>query len=402
MKNTLFIAIILVYSIGSAFAQSNQFLTAFNNVNEYVAGERQNSDLIIQALEAINQTTKNEKMMLKGKTWYYKGIINQLIFESEELSSQHPKALFESSAGYQKALSIEDSKFKFQKESVQNIANVAIQLYNKGVELYSMGDYDGAYDHFMEVKAIKEFLDGKEIENNVDVDNALFNAALSAYKMDKKEESMTILEQLIEMEYDNAAIYQVMASYQKEDGDNAAAMEVLEKGLARYPENLNLLIDQLNIYLAEDRATEAIEKMEQAIQLDPTNAQLYFALANTYEKTENRDKAEESYKKAIELDPEYVDAYNNLGALYFHEAEEVNQEIEGVTGFSKADIAKVEKLEEKRNAIYLEAVPHLEKASEIDPSRKDILLALKKIYAKTGKLDEAKAVKAKIDKLDAQ
>lgn len=381
-------------------AQSNKFLNAFNNVNEYVATERTNSDLLLDALQAINETAGNESMALKGKTWYYKGLINQLIFESEELSSQHPKALFEASSAYQKALSIDDKKFKLQKEAVQNISNLSIHLYNTGVKHYSMNNFDGAYDHFMEVKAIKAFLDSKEIENTVDVDNATFNAALSAYKLENKEEAVKILEELIEMNYDNAAIYQVMASYKKDEGDNEAAMKVLEQGLTRYPENLNLLIEQLNIYLAEDRATEAIVKMEKAIELDPGNAQLYFALANTYEKTENQDKAEASYKKAIELDAKYVDAYNNLGALYFHEAEKVNEDIEGIKGFSKAEIAKVKKLEEDRNNIYLKAVPYLEKASEIDPSRKDILQALRKIYAKTGQLEKSKAVKVQIDKME--
>jgi len=388
--------IILIFTATTIQAQSNKFLSAFNNVTEYQSTEEKDTDLLLEALEAINETTLHETMKEKGKTWYYKGLINHLIFENQEISSQHPAAVFEAVASYKKALSMDDSKFRNEKEAENNLFNLSVHLYNAGVQLYTMNDYDNAYKHFNEVKQIKEFFEARGSEKKVDDTDATYNAALSLFKLGKGEEAKAILLELIDKEYDSPAIYQILASFYTDEGDNEKGLEILGKGIERYPANIALLIDELNIYLKEDREAEAIEKMENAATIDSTNAQIYYALGVAYDGVKDFDKSEVAYLKAVELDSVYYNAWNNLGALFFNQGIEINNEL---ADNMKLTDSQYKSMTNERNALYEKALPHFETAYSLQDDELAILQALKEIYARLEMYDKSKAMKAKMQEV---
>ncbi|GIV32668.1 MAG: hypothetical protein KatS3mg031_0203 [Chitinophagales bacterium] len=383
----------------TAIAQSNKYQTAYFKVEEYKASEFKDTDALLGALEAINETVKNESAAQKPKTWYYKGLINHLIYENEAIASQHPDALFEASQGYQKALSITEKKFPEAEICKSNLYNLALQIQNKGAQLYNAGDYDNAYRHFMEVRAIKKFLDGIGYEKKLDDADATYNSVLCLWRLNKKEEAKKMLHELIDINYDSPAIYQILASFYAEDGNHTEALKVLEKGIKRYPENVNLLIDELNIYIKEGRETEAISKLEKAAELDPNNAQIYYVLGAAYDKAGKKEQAEAAYKKCIELDPENYSAYNNLGAIYYNEGIEINKEMMENT---KLTDKQYKELTAKRNDLYRKAMPYFEKAYQIKSDDLGIIQALKEVYAKLEMYDLSKKMKGELERLKAK
>jgi tetratricopeptide (TPR) repeat protein len=373
-----------------------QYLTAFNNLTAYQMSQNTDNESLKKAQEAIDVAAADERSGVQGKTWYYRGYIYQLIFENKEVSTDFPNALLTASESYQKAFNVGDTKFKQDKETIQYLITASAQITNKGIDLYQSKDYKAALTHFKEVAVIKEFLTKRGVQNNIDDNNALYNAALSALKLDDKKNAKEILSKLIDNNYDSPIIYTTLSSIYLEEGDNANGLAVLDKASARYPENVDIIISQLNIYLKEGKASEHIDKMIKASDLDPNNASLLFAIGVAYSETKDAVNSEAYYRKALEKNPNYFEAYNNLGQIYLDKA---NSYIELMNNPKLTD-TKYKEYEKAREAELRIALPFLEKAAEIKPDSKEIFIVLKEVYAKLGDYEKSKQMKAKFDALN--
>ncbi len=390
--------IILSFAVAGILSLSvkAQYLTAFNNLTAYQASQNTDTESLKKAQQAIDVAVADERSGAQGKTWYYRGYIYQLIFENKEVTNDYPNSLLTASASYQKAFNVGDTKFKQDKESIQYLITASVQLSNKGVDLYQAKDYKAALTHFKEVAVIKEFLAGKGVQNNIDENNALYNAALSALKMEDINSAKEILAKLISNNYDSPVIYTTLSGIYLDAGDNANAISVLDKASARYPTNVDIIISQLNIYLKEGKASEHIDKMIKASELDPNNASLLFAIGVAYSELKDAVKAEAYYSKALAKNPDYFEAYNNLGQIYLDKA---NSYIELMNNPKLTD-AKYKEYEKAREVELKAALPFLEKAAEIKPDSKEIFLVLKEVYAKLGDYEKSKQMKAKFDALN--
>lgn len=378
-----------------SFGVKAQYLTAFNNLTAYQATGNTDVEALKKAQQAIDVAVADERAGAQGKTWYYRGLIYQLIFENKELSTENQDALLKASESYQKAFNVGDVKFKQDKEATQNLITASAQLYNKGVDLFQNRDYKMALSYFTEVAGIKTFLAGRGVQNNIDDNNALYNAALAALKLDDKKNAKQILSKLIDNNYDSPVVYATLSNIFLEEGDNAKALSILDKASARYPTNVDIIISQLNIYLKEGKASEHIDKMIKAAELDPNNASLFFAIGVAYSETKDNVNAEAYYNKAIEKDPKYFEAYNNLGQIYLDKA---NKFIELMNDPKLTD-AKYKEYEKAREKELQAALPYLNKAAEIKPDSKEIFLVLKEVYAKLGDYEKSKQMKLKYESL---
>ena len=139
--------------------------------------------------------------------------------------------------------------------------------------------------------------------------------------------------------------------------------------------DLNLLLNEAQLYIQLEDMEKFGSLMQQAIELDPNNPTLFFNLGVV---NQNEDKIEESieyYKRAIELDPEYGDAYMNLAiAILSGEQAIVDEMNENLSNFKKYD-----ELQGKQKALYKKALPYLEKADSIKRSI-DTVKSLLNIY----------------------
>ena len=86
-------------------------------------------------------------------------------------------------------------------------------------------------------------------------------------------------------------------------------------------------------------------------------------------------KSADAYKKAIALDAAYMDAYFNLGALYYNEAAELNNIANKIEDAALYEAEKV-----KADEMFKAAVPQLAKANELAPEDITTLKILKNIY----------------------
>lgn len=172
-------------------------------------------------------------------------------------------------------------------------------------------------------------------------------------------------------------------------GKTDLALKTFEEAKKLFPKDLNILLNEADIYFQLGNRKKFGELMEQAIEQDPTNPTLYFNLgviSNDQKKTEDAIKY---YKKAIELKPDYGDAYLNLYNVIIAKQDAVNKEQEKfLTDFDKYD-----EFEAKKKVIYKEAVPYLQKAYELSKSA-DLLKTLFNLYEILEMKTEAEKYKA--------
>lgn len=393
--------VITVFASMVMFAQNGKNITAFNSYMAYLNSGGAEKEQLKTGLEASQEAAQHEDTKDDAKTWYYKGYIEQLIYQDEQLTSQYPGIILESATSYKKALELANApdakKFRFKDEAARNLGITAGQLHNYGIALYDSKDLLGAYNTFNKALESADYLKANGLEGDLQLnaDNSRFLAAICAEQLGKKDEAEKLYKQLIENKYDNVYIYKGLANMYSAKEDWDGAMAILDQGSKAYPADASLTIDMINIYLQTGREAEGVEVMLKAIEQEPDNAQLYFVLANTYGKLGNEEKTLEYYNKAIEVDPTYADSYNNLGAYYLEKA---NVIVEKMNDPSVKD-AEYQKLDAERKALLEQALPYLEKANELKPDNLEILDVLKTIYAKLGQYDKSKQIKEQMLKI---
>lgn len=196
---------------------------------------------------------------------------------------------------------------------------------------------------------------------------------------------------------DNGAgpdLYRSMAKIYKKEGNAEKAAEYIAKGRKAYPNNNNLIVEELEGFLASGKHEEALENLNVAIANDEKNQVLYFARGTVYENLKNEEKAVADYKKALELKPDYYDAAFNLGAYYFNRgADKINKSNDLPLNATKEYNA----LKAEAKADFAKAVPYVEKAHEINPGDAGAGNMLIKLYTQTGEYDKAAAIRAKFE-----
>lgn len=171
-------------------------------------------------------------------------------------------------------------------------------------------------------------------------------------------------------------------------GKTDEAIVAIKKARENDPKDLNLLLNEAQLYIQLKDMEKFGTLMQEAIQLDPENPTLFFNLGVVNQNEGKKEEAIGYYKKAIELDPEYGDAYMNLAvAILSGEQAIVDEMNENLSNFKKYD-----ELQGKQKELYKEALPFLEKADSIKRSV-DTVKSLLNIYDILRMEDKADALR---------
>ncbi len=178
-----------------------------------------------------------------------------------------------------------------------------------------------------------------------------------------------------------------------QNGENEKALQAMAVARAESPDDLDLLLTEANVHYSMGNTQKFKELLEIAIQKDPMNPELQYNLGVISSETDDFESSKKYYLKAIELNPEYVNAYINLAALILGQEESILDQMNSL-GSSAADDRKYDELKAKRNQLYLNAIPYLETAFNIDPSNYQAAKTLTNIFSAVGDSDKYKEYKA--------
>jgi tetratricopeptide (TPR) repeat protein len=168
-------------------------------------------------------------------------------------------------------------------------------------------------------------------------------------------------------------------------GKTEEAIIAIKEARKSNPKDLNLLLNEADLYVKLEQMDKFGDLMEEAITLDPTNPTLFFNLGVVNQNQKKTDEALRYYKKAIELKPDYADAYMNLSAAILSGQLAIVEEMnKNLSNFKKYD-----ELEAKQKDLYKKALPFLEKADGIKRTLETVrsLLNIYDILEMTDKAD---------------
>lgn len=357
------------------FAQSSKVSTAYFLMTDYEQSKTTKD--LLKAQETIDVASTHETTSLQGKTWYYRGLIYKMLSENEALKANGVDYTVDAIISFEKALTIEDKRFRDDDKVKRNLTEMTVNSFNTGVELFKAQDFKAAYVKFNGTVNLNKILSSNGVEEPVNSLTATEYSAIAASNAGMNEEAISSYKTMIEKDKENN-FYFKLASLYKSTGDMDLYNATLAEGNKAFPDDVNIIIAQLNVLINTGKAGEAITKIDKAIELQPDNDMLYFVKGNTLENTGDIEAAIKLYEKAAEVNPKNDKALYNIGAVYFKKANKLIEEMNSLS-MSAADTKRYEELNAERKSIYSQAKPYFEKVLAINPDDTTSQKALKKI-----------------------
>lgn len=255
-------------------------------------------------------------------------------------------------------------------------------LYYAASSSVNGGDYDVALKQYQKLKELnytgittKYYATEVSSNKETEVDETTYNIYKRSKDFTNLREELTP-SRLPEVVKNIALIY-------VNKGDNAAAMAAVKDARKLSPKDVGLILTEADLYIKLGDESRFGILMQEAIAQDPNNAILYYNLGVVNGNQGNREQALEYYKKAIDLDPNYEPTYLNLASIILEGEADIVEQMNSL-GTSATDNRKYDALKSKREQLFLEAVPILEKLVTINSNNVEALTTLKNIFGTIG------------------
>jgi tetratricopeptide (TPR) repeat protein len=325
-----------------------------------------------KAVESFNNSKNIEKNSNLNK---YTTLINQ-----NEISLTNDMINFAVSLNNEEKYE-DASKILYLAYSLDKKNNIDYLFYAASSAVNGL-DYDNALEYYLKLKSIgyegittkyfvTEVATGQEIE--VDV---------STYDLYKKSKEYTNLREEITKSRLPEIVKNISLIYISK-GQNVLAMQAIKDAREISPKDINLILTEADLYIKLGDELKFAELMEEAIEQDPNNAILYYNLGVVNANQGKRSTAIDYYKKSIEIDPLYEASYLNIASSILDGESSIVEEMNSL-GTSTEDNRKYDELKVKREQLFVEAIPYLEKLVSINPKNIDAITTLKNIYGTIG------------------
>jgi tetratricopeptide (TPR) repeat protein len=233
-----------------------------------------------------------------------------------------------------------------------------------------------------------------EIVENKDYQMIQYYAAVAAINAGLIDESINLLEELKNKNYENLTVYQLLYGQLNLDKKSEKSLQILKEGHQKFPNEDWFLQNLINQTIGSGQNEEAIFYIQKIINKYPNNEEYRRVKADVELSLGKIDEAIESYNKAIQLNSKYALAHFSLGRLYFNKAIELNEKCDKIKDEA---INKIER--NKVDELFRKSLPYFQKAVEITPNELDYLTALKTLYKRLEMNAEYNTVDLKIKSL---
>lgn len=372
MKRLMMLFALLVSMSANGYAQSMSVQSAWNYYKY---------DELDRAKTEIDKAAEHEKTMSSPKTWYYRGLIYIKMYNHQKFGGLDPMALEKSMQSFQKCLEL-DPKYENRDAILLEMARLADFFEARGVDQFSSNDFVNALNSF----ELSSSLNARDT-------NIFFNCAISAERSGNTQKALGYCDKLIELGYKRGWAFTTKAKIQLASKDTVGSLQTIQKARQLYPNDQELVISELNIYLMSSKTEEAKAIIDVAIEKDPKNHQLYQVKGDMLSNSGDREGAIVQYKKVVELNPNYADAYYNLGAVYSIIG---NEFIAKANNLPPSKQKEYDNLKKQSDTKFSEALPYLEKAHELDPANQGTMETLSQIYVRLNMLEKASAIRKKM------
>ena len=400
MKKAIFTAL-LVAITSIALAQSHNITSAAILLQQY----NSEKDISVQALKIkeakdfIDQAFVNESTSNDPKMWNYRApIYLQIALKEPSLDED---AILKATEAHIKSLQKDEKgrvivrKWTTEEDILAGLIQCGYKLFNVAIDKYNAKDYTGALKYYNAIFDIIP-LDAEDQlkRGNITKETILYNSFFASSKMKDNATSKKLLQQLIDINFNEPAIYIHMSNVFLEDKNTDKALEYLKLGRDMFEGDQSLINTEINLYIQLGRTSELIEKLGEAIALDSENDLLYFNRGTIYDQEGDFVNAEKDYKASLAINPDAFGTNYNLGALYFNAGVAINNKANDTSNNKQ-----FEKLKKEAEASFAKALPFLETAYELNGEDKNTLLSLKQLYYLNGDYKKSEEMKKQIEEL---
>lgn len=297
-----------------------------------------------------------------------------------------PAALDKAYEAFAKAYEMDAKSSKAVVEGMQAVQRKSVE--DAGAQ-FTLGNYKQAATGFRRAYNASAHATSPAIDTL-----SLFYAGMSSAHALDHNAALEDLGKALAMGYESSGdIYRLMFVELYNLDRRQEALEILQKGLTRYPANEDL-IDMMMRYYAENDGdpSSLIPTVEEAIAKNPENPILYQGLARVYDKLGQIDNAISTVKKAVVLAPDdFLSSYLE-GFFIIKKGDQMNEAFNRQT-FTSATQSR-EALAEV-NDVFRQAMAPLERAYELNPEEAATVELLKNL---SFRLREEEGMQAKLDK----
>ena len=351
------------------------------------------------AKQYIDEAYETESTSNDPKMWNYRApIYLQIALKEPALDSE---AAFKATEAHIKCLQKDKKgriivrKWTSEEDILAGLMQCGYKLFNVAIDKYNTEDYKGSLKYYNAIFDIIP-LDAEDQlkRGNITRETILYNSFFASNKMKDNSISKNLLQQLIDINFNEPAIYIHMSNILIEEGDSDKALEYLALGRDMFEDDQSLINTEINLYIQLGRTSELIGKLGEAIALDEENDLLYFNRGTIYDQEGDISNAEKDYLKALDLNPSAFGANYNLGALYFNAGVETNNKANQTSNNTVYN-----KLKSQAEVSFTKALPYLETAYELNTEDKNTLLSLKQLYYLNGDYVKSEEMKKLIAEL---
>ena len=353
----------------------------------------------VDAKKYIDEAYETESTSNDAKMWNYRSqIYLQIALKQSDIDEN---AIFKATEAHLKCLQTDKKgrvivrKWTAKEDVLSGIVQCGYKLFNKAIEEYNSGNYVSSLKHYSVIFEIIPFDTEDQLKRgNITKETILYNSFFSSKKLKDNVKSKELLQELIDINFNDPAIFVQMSNIFIEEGKTDRALEYLALGRESFEEDQGLINTEINLYIQLGRTSELIGKLGEAIALDEENELLYFNRGTIYDQEGDIDNAEKDYLTALELNPSAFGANYNLGALYFNQGVETKNKANATSNNSL-----YKKLNKDAEAVFAKALPYLETAHNLNSEDKNTLLSLKQLYYLDGAYSKSEDMKKLIAEL---
>ena len=389
--------IILIGVIGiSGFSQSHNVTSAAITFKQF---KDDNTEKLVEAKAFIDKAYNTESTSNDSKMWNYRAPIYLKV--AQKLPKLDEGAILKATEAHLKCLQTDQKgrivvrKWSAKEDILSGLVQCAYVLFNNAIEAYNKKQYAKAIKLYNAIFDIIPHDEEDQLKRgNITKETILYNSFFASNKMKDNEKSKEILQKLIDINFNEPAIYIYMSNIFKAEENIKKAIEFLVLGREMFEEDQSLINTELNLFIELGRTDELITKLNEAIEYDQENELLFFNRATIYDQKGDFSNAESDYTSALEINSLYFEANYNLGALYFN----YGVKLKGDASNTLLD-SKYKKLKKQADDNFSKALPYLEVAFDLNPKDRNTIISLKQLYALKGDYDKSNTMKKKLSEL---
>jgi tetratricopeptide (TPR) repeat protein len=342
---------------------------------------------LLDAKTYVDLAAENSETQNSPKTLWLKGEIysNLFLFGNNTgdsvLIKEENNLLTNSISAFKTGF---DSHEKFDGDIKESIYKIHSGLENISRDLYEASNFKDAARFF---NRQAEFL---SIINVLD-SNSLFNAALCYERVNDLTKASENYKKLAEFGYKSNLNYALTVSCLRRNNQLEEAKSTINFARQKYPQDKDVLLEAVNVYLALSDAVGAEALLNEAISKDPNNVILHVTIGAIYVDLKQNEKAEAAFTKALAIDAENEDALYQLGAHLVNWAKEIADESNQLN-YKDPRVAELDK---KSSEIFSKAIIPLEKYAAKQPSDKQVLTILSQLYRNIGNIEKSNEYREK-------